>query len=97
MSELADFSLRPGVHRGDSAYSLNLGRHRFAFDPFPGKYLVVLVLGSASHSEREAALQAMDTAINGASPGLEAPLVHLLVLALAFGVIARVGLRRFVA
>jgi ABC-2 type transport system permease protein len=42
----------------------------------------------------KAALQALDAAVNGASPGLGVALVHLAVLSVAFGVLARVGLRR---
>lgn len=43
----------------------------------------------------KAALQAMDAAINGASPGLGVSLAHLLGLTALFGVLARVGLRRY--
>ena len=43
----------------------------------------------------KAALQAMDAAINGASPGLGVSLLHLLALTALFGALARVGLRRF--
>jgi ABC-type multidrug transport system permease subunit len=42
----------------------------------------------------KAALQALDAAVNGASPSLGGPLAHLAVLALATGALARVGLRR---
>jgi hypothetical protein len=41
------------------------------------------------------ALQAMDAALNGADPGLGQPLLHLAALTAGFGVLARVGLRRF--
>jgi hypothetical protein len=41
----------------------------------------------------KAALQALDAAVNGASPSLGGPLVHLAVLSVAFGALARVGLR----
>lgn len=41
----------------------------------------------------KAALQALDAAVNGASPSLAGPLVHLAVLSAAFGALARVGLR----
>jgi ABC-type multidrug transport system permease subunit len=41
----------------------------------------------------KAALQALDAAVNGASPSLGGPLVHLAVLSAAFGALARVGLR----
>ena len=40
------------------------------------------------------ALQALDAAVNGSSPGLGVSLVHLLGLTLLFGVLARVGLRQ---
>lgn len=41
------------------------------------------------------ALQAMDWALNGADPGLLGPLLHMAALVIAYGVIARVALRRF--
>jgi ABC-type multidrug transport system permease subunit len=41
----------------------------------------------------KAALQALDAAVNGASPSLGGPLVHLAVLSAAFGALARIGLR----
>jgi ABC-2 type transport system permease protein len=42
----------------------------------------------------KAALQALDAAVNDASPSIGLPLVHLAVLVLVFGAIARAGLRR---
>jgi ABC-2 type transport system permease protein len=42
----------------------------------------------------KAALQALDAAVNGASPTIGLPLVHLAVLAAVFAALARVGLRR---
>ncbi len=42
----------------------------------------------------KAALQALDAAVNGASPGLGVSLVHLFGLTLLFGALARAGLRR---
>jgi ABC-2 type transport system permease protein len=42
----------------------------------------------------KASLQALDAAVNQSSPGLPVSLVHLAVLALLFGALARVGLRR---
>jgi hypothetical protein len=42
-----------------------------------------------------AALQAVSNAFSGASPGIGWPLVHLAVLTLAFGALARLALRRF--
>jgi hypothetical protein len=47
MSEQRDFALRPGAQRGDSAFLLNSGRHQLAFDPFPGRTIVLVFLGSA--------------------------------------------------
>ena len=41
------------------------------------------------------ALQAANNAFTGSAPGIVGPLLHLLVLALVFGVLARVALRRF--
>ncbi len=43
----------------------------------------------------KATLQALDAAINDADPGLLRPLLHLAALALGFGVLARLALRRF--
>jgi len=42
----------------------------------------------------KAALQALDAAVNGASPSIGLPLVHLAVLTLVFGALARAGLRQ---
>jgi hypothetical protein len=42
----------------------------------------------------KAALQALDTAVNGASPAIGLPLLHLCVLAAVFGALARIGLQR---
>jgi len=42
----------------------------------------------------KATLQALDAAVNQSSPGLPVSLVHLAVLTLVFGALARVGLRR---
>jgi ABC-2 type transport system permease protein len=42
----------------------------------------------------EAALQALDTAVNGASPGIGISIAHLAGLAVLFGAFARIGLRR---
>jgi predicted 2-oxoglutarate/Fe(II)-dependent dioxygenase YbiX len=59
MSEQRDFALRPGAHPGDSAFLLNSGRHRLAFDPFPGRVIVLAFLGSAAEPAAEAALSAL--------------------------------------
>jgi ABC-2 type transport system permease protein len=45
----------------------------------------------------KAALQAVTNAFTGASPGLGLPLVHLALLTLMFGALARFALRRFAA
>ena len=45
----------------------------------------------------KAALQAISNAFSATSPGIGLPLLHLLVLALAFGALARLALRRFAA
>ena len=42
----------------------------------------------------KATLQALDCAVNEASPGLGISVIHLLVLALAYGVLARLALAR---
>ncbi len=42
----------------------------------------------------KAALQALDAAVNGASPAIGLSLLHLAVLAAVFGALARVGLRQ---
>ncbi len=41
----------------------------------------------------KAALEALDTAVNGATPAIGLSLLHLLVLTAAFGALARLGLR----
>jgi hypothetical protein len=41
----------------------------------------------------KAALQALDAAVNGASPAIGLSLLHLAVLVAVFGALARVGLR----
>ncbi len=42
----------------------------------------------------KASLQALDTAVNGATPSIGVSLAHLAVLTVVFGALARVGLRR---
>jgi ABC-type transport system involved in cytochrome c biogenesis permease component len=42
----------------------------------------------------KAALEALDAAVNGASPAIGSPLAHLAVLTILFGLLGRVGLRR---
>jgi ABC-2 type transport system permease protein len=42
----------------------------------------------------KAALQALDAAVNQSAPGLAISIVHVLVVALGFGLLARLGLRR---
>jgi ABC-2 type transport system permease protein len=43
------------------------------------------------------ALQAMTSALDSAGPGIGGPLLHLAILALAYGLLARLALRRFAA
>jgi hypothetical protein len=59
MSEQLDFALKPGVQPGDSAFLLNTGRHRLAFDPFPGRTVALAFLGSVADPTAEAALTAI--------------------------------------
>src|SRR5271168_4526916 len=60
MSEpVVDFALKPGAQRGDSAFLLNQGRHRLAFDPFPGRYIVLAFQGPAADPAADAALQTL--------------------------------------
>ncbi len=72
----------------------------------PLAFLALVPAGSVAHGLYDAigaisfvfpfkaALQALDAAVNGASPGLGVSVVHLIVLTLIFGALARVGLRR---
>ena len=59
MSEQRDFALKPEARPGDSAFLLNSSRHRLAFDPFPGRFIVLAFLGSAAEPGAEAALAAL--------------------------------------
>ena len=59
MSESRDFALKPGAERGDSAFLLNSGRHRLAFDPFPGRTILLAFLGSIPGAAEEAALETL--------------------------------------
>jgi hypothetical protein len=59
MSEPTQFALKPGVRRGDSAFLLNRGPHRLAFDSFPGRAIALAFLGSAGDPETDAALQTL--------------------------------------
>jgi hypothetical protein len=59
MSESLDFALPPGVRRGDSAFLLNQGRHRLAFDRFPGRAIALAFLGSIADHGSESALTAL--------------------------------------
>jgi ABC-type transport system involved in multi-copper enzyme maturation permease subunit len=72
----------------------------------PLAFLALVPSGSVSHGLYDAiaavsfvfpfkaALQALDCAVNGASPGLGVSVAHLLGLTVLFGALARVGLRR---
>ena len=59
MSEQLDFALKRGAQPGDSALFLNTGRQRLAFDPFPGRAIVLAFLGSVADPAAEAALAAL--------------------------------------
>ncbi len=59
MSESPDFALQSGVQRGDSAFLVNSGRHRLAFDPFPGRFIALAFLGSIADPAAESALTAL--------------------------------------
>jgi len=59
MSEPIDFALKPGVQRGDSAFLFNRGRHRLAFDSFPGRMIALALLGSPADRESVAALETL--------------------------------------
>jgi hypothetical protein len=58
MSEPIEFALKPGAQRGDSAFLLNRGPHRLAFDSFPGRAIALAFLGSAGDPGTDAALRA---------------------------------------
>jgi ABC-type transport system involved in multi-copper enzyme maturation permease subunit len=72
----------------------------------PLAFLALVPSGSVSHGLYDAitaisfvfpfkaTLQALDAAVNGASPGLGISVIHLFGLTLLFGALARVGLRR---
>lgn len=57
-----------------------------------GLYSVIAVISFVF--PYKAALQALDAAVNGSSPGIGVSIVHLLALTLLFGALARLGLRR---
>jgi 2OG-Fe(II) oxygenase superfamily len=57
MSQTIDFALKPGAQRGDSAFLLSKGRHRLAFDAFPGRAIALAFVGSADDPRSDAALQ----------------------------------------
>jgi predicted 2-oxoglutarate/Fe(II)-dependent dioxygenase YbiX len=59
MSETIDFTLKPSAQRGDSAFLLNRGPHRLAFDSFPGRYIALAFVGSAADPAADAALQTL--------------------------------------
>lgn len=60
MPESLDFALKHGAQRGDSAFLLNSGRHRLAFDPFPGRFIALAFLGSALGPAAEAVLTTLE-------------------------------------
>jgi hypothetical protein len=59
MSERVDFALKSRAQPGDSAFLLNSGRHRLAFDPFPGRYIALAFVRSTADRAAEAALAAL--------------------------------------
>jgi predicted 2-oxoglutarate/Fe(II)-dependent dioxygenase YbiX len=59
MSGQLEFALKGGAQPGDSAFLLNSGRHRLAFDPFPGRVIALAFLRSITDPGAEAALKAM--------------------------------------
>ncbi len=61
MSEQPEFALKPGAQPGDSAFLLNTGRYRLAFDPFPGRTIALVFLESVVGPAAEAALAALST------------------------------------
>jgi ABC-2 type transport system permease protein len=58
-----------------------------------GLYDVIRVISAAFPFKP--ALEAINTALNGSSPALGVSLLHLLGLTVAFGVLARLAIRRF--
>jgi hypothetical protein len=72
----------------------------------PLAFLALVPAGSVAHGFYQAigavsfvfpfkaSLQALDAAVNGASPAIGGSLAHLAALTIVFGVLARVGLRR---
>lgn len=60
-----------------------------------GVYEIVRVVNAAFPFRPT--LQALDAAVNGADPGLLGPALHLLGLTVAYGLLARLALRRFAA
>ncbi|HEY1779886.1 MAG TPA: 2OG-Fe(II) oxygenase [Roseiarcus sp.] len=59
MSESLDFTLQSGVQRGDSAFLVNSGRHRLAFDAFPGRMIALAFLGRVADPAAQSALTAL--------------------------------------
>jgi predicted 2-oxoglutarate/Fe(II)-dependent dioxygenase YbiX len=59
MPEQLDFALKSGPQPGDSAFLLNTGRHRLAFDPFPGRTMALAFVGSVADPTAQSALAAL--------------------------------------
>ena len=76
----------PGLHH----WRIHRGIHS-AGSVAAGLYEAIKVVSFAFPFK--AALQALDAAVNSASPGIGTSVLHLAALAAAFGVLARVGLR----
>ena len=60
MFESLDFALKPGAQPGDSAFLINSGRHRLAFDAFPGRTITLPSFGSILEPAAELALRALE-------------------------------------
>ena len=54
------FVLKGHIQRGDPAPWWRQGRHRFAFDPAGGRYIVLCFYGTARDAMGQAALRALD-------------------------------------
>jgi hypothetical protein len=53
MSEQRDFALKSSAQPGDSAFLPSSGRHQLAFDPFPGRPILLAFLGSVADPAAE--------------------------------------------
>jgi len=60
MFESPDFAIKSVAQRGDSAFLINSGRHRLAFDAFPGRMIALAFLRSIAEPAAETALEALE-------------------------------------